>query len=302
MNLIYPFLTIKNNFPIKLKSYYFIFAPLIFSFNSFAQVGINTTDPKTTLDVNGALSLRESPTSLEVDSGINRNVRLQGETIYSQYNIDTPARAFSIDGIATSAIADGQLLRLVNVTNEVMTIVHNSNGDEFKIVCPSDKNLILGGKNSSVTLQYSQKLRKWTVFSYAINSINKYSVFANTTVIKDNATPTDLSGLTLTFTPTNAIVYVTYNVFGDVNPGNAEGRFHLLMNGDVVNNTEMRTGSLGGSVPYQGMLPMFPLRVTPGIPVNLKVQWWRGTGTGSGTINNNPVTYPSHGRYITVID
>ena len=304
MNLIYPFLIIKNNFPIKLKSYYFIFALLLFSFNSFAQVGINTTDPKTTLDVNGALSLRESPNFLKLINGFNIDVRLEGETIYSQYSIDGPTTAFAIDGIATEAMADGQILRLVNTTNQLMSIVHNSNGDELKVVCPSEKNLIVGGKNSSVTLQYSQRLRKWTVFAYASKNINnKYSVFgAATEDTKTDGAWENLDNMALTFTPANAIVYVNYSAYGDVqNSGGAfrtEGFFRLVKNGEVVKNTEIKTGSLTNESPYQATLTMFPLDVTPGTPTTLRIQWAKQR---NGTIYNNPF-YDSHGRYITVID
>ena len=282
------------------RSKYFLLLCLIslISFTTFAQVGINTTEPLTTLDVNGALSLRESDSPLTLGSN-NKDIDL-GANPYSQYRIEGPQTAFTIDGIKkVNELADGQIVRLINTTDKVMTIVHNDTGGDFKILCPSDQNLLLAGRNSSVTLQYSKQLVKWTVSGYAINSSSKYSVFANTFVTKNDGNAQDLAGLSITFTPTNSIVYVTYNVYGDINPGDAEGRFHLLMNGDLVNNTEMRTGSLGKQAAYQAMLPMFPLRVAPGIPVTLKVQWWRGSG--SGTINNNPY-YPSHGRYLTIID
>ena len=296
------FFPLNNQYLPKLGTSFFVAILLLFSFSGFSQVGINTTSPTTTLDIEGAISLRESPRPLELLNGVNIDISLTGDAPYSQYRIEGPDAAFQINGIKSVFEADGQIVRLVNTTDQIMTIVHNE-GSELKIVCPAGKNLIVGGRNSSVTLQYSKGLRKWTVFGYAMSSMNSskmYSVAATSSIIKSNGTPQDMDGLVLTFTPKNPIVYVTYNIFGDINPGSAEGRFHIIKDGIVVNNTEMRTSSLAGAVPYQGMLPMFPLIVTPGIPTTLKVQWWRGQGTG--TINNNPITYPSHGRYITVID
>lgn len=57
----------------------------LFSTGLFAQVGIGNTDPKSTLDVSGALSLREGP-ALTLTSGNNPTVNL-GTKQYSQYRI-----------------------------------------------------------------------------------------------------------------------------------------------------------------------------------------------------------------------
>lgn len=293
----------------KLTSIAFFCLLSLLSFTTSAQVGINTTSPTTTLDVNGALSIRESPMPLALNNGANIDVVLPGAETHSVYRIVSPTGAFFIDGIKNvGVLADGQIVRLINTTNQLMTIVHD-NGISFpslfKIVCPSETNLLLPGKNSSVTLQYNKSLSKWTVAGYAISSntnapsTTKYSVFARNVIAKNNAIPQNMGGMIITFTPANSIVYVTYGVYGDINPGSTEGRFHLLLNDSPVFNTEIRTGDLPRYSPYRAMLPMFPLSVTPGTPVNLKVQWWT---EGGGTINNNPAQYPSHGRYITIID
>ena len=308
MHLTYIFLSPKNIFTLKLGTYFFTLALIFSTFNSFAQVGINTTDPKTTLDVNGALSLRESPTPLRVVSGNNNTgLELSGETKYSQYNIAAGPgpilTAFSIDGIKSTPIADGQILRLVNTTSQVMTIVHNPAGDESKIVCPSDHNLIVGSKNSSVTLQYSKRLEKWTVFGYATKLTNKYSVIgAATEDSKTDGTWEKLKDMEITFTPVNSVVYVSYSAYGDVRNSagifRTEGSFRLVKNGEVVKNTEIRTGALTNESPYQAIVSLFPLTVTPGIPTTLILQWAKQR---NGTIYNNPY-YDSHARYITIID
>lgn len=244
-------------------------------------------------------------------SGVNTDVALPAGETYSVYRIVRPTTGFSIDGVSNGeALADGQIVRLINTTNNIMTIVHNNNinfPSLFKIACPSETNLVLPGKNPSVTLQYNKTLSRWTVAAYAISNIitpatKKYSVFASTAIAKSNGLPQDMEGLILTFTLVNSIVYVTYNIYGDVNPGNASGNFHLLMNGSIINNTEMRTDILGKQIPYHATLPMFPLRVSPGVQITIKVQLWKGDGNNGGTIHNNLEEYPCHGRYITVID
>lgn len=259
--------------------------------------------------MNGGLSLRESPQPLELRNGENRDVDLSAvdRTPYSQYLIKSPTAAFSIDGIQSLENADGQLVRLINISDQTMTIVHNSSGSKFKIVCPSDTNLVLSGSNSSVTLQYSKGLSKWTVVGYASKQAKNiyYATtpgVANTEISKGDSSWEDMAGMSITFTPVNSIVFVTYNVSGDVKASlptdRVEGQFQLLMNSNVVKNTTVITAPLSNNATYQAVLPMFPLSVTPGVPVTLKVQWSRHK---KGVLYNNP-WYESHGRYMTIID
>lgn len=301
MSLTYSFFSTKNIYSLKLGTYYFILALVFSTFNSFSQVEINTTDPKTTLDVNGALSLRESPTSLAVVSGINSGLRLPGETFYSQYSIvagpGSILTAFSIDGITSTPIADGQILRLVNTTNAVMTIIHNNTGGEFKIVCPSDSNIIVGGKNSSVTLQYSQSLRKWTVFAYGSKNLNKTTVYGKTNIARQNPDWAPLDGLSITFKPQNEVIYISFNAYGSINGGNADFR---LLNGDIEIPFSLTRGANSNGL-YQASLSMFPLKVIPGVEITISAEWFR-RGIASNRIENNPATNSLHGRYLTIID
>lgn len=296
MNLTFPSPTVKNKYSFKWRTCHLIIALLLFSSYSFAQVGINTTTPSTTLDVNGALSLRESPRPIRVGNGVNENIELEEESPYSQYRIVGPTTAFSIDGITTVENADGQIIRLINTTDQVMTIVNNSSGDELKIVCPSERDLIVGGKNSSVTLQYSQGLRKWTVFGYASKNMRE-TVYGTTDIARQNSSWAPLDGLDITFTPVNTIIYISFNAYGSITGGNAD--FRLVNGSTEVPNSRIR-GNVSGAF-YEGSLPMFPIKVTPGVQITISAQWYRDDGA-SQIIRNNPATNPNHGRYLTIID
>src|ERR1043166_8864512 len=97
---------------------------------SFAQnVGIGNNDPKTKLDINGGLSLREGPVLILLN-GANDNIVLpdiNGATGVKAgfYRITGPTAAFAVYGIVPATGADGQLITLVNTTSQVMTIINN---------------------------------------------------------------------------------------------------------------------------------------------------------------------------------
>ncbi|MDC8000602.1 hypothetical protein POV26_06115 [Aequorivita todarodis] len=135
----------------------------LFSFTGFAQVGIGTTDPKTTLDVNGSLSLRQRAAQLTLGSGNNNNINL-GASPYSFYRIAGGGSTFSITGIIPVAGADGQIVILQNTTNRDMTIVHdNISTAANRIYVPGEKNLLVRGRYSTITLQYSLSLQRWVL-------------------------------------------------------------------------------------------------------------------------------------------
>lgn len=89
-----------------------------------AQVGINTTNPVTTLDVNGSVSFREGP-EIVLLTGINRDISLS-ENKFSNYRIVGPTSSFSISGFIPETETEGQLLTIINTSNAPMTIVHNN--------------------------------------------------------------------------------------------------------------------------------------------------------------------------------
>lgn len=138
----------------------------------FAQnVGIGTNDPKSKLDVNGGLSFREGPvltlSNGGASGGTNDNIVLPDITTGVKagfYRITGPTSSFSVYGIVPVVGADGQLVTLVNTTNQIMTIKNNSSStaaNGFKTLTNSDMVSVAG--NSSVTIQYNKTESRWYV-------------------------------------------------------------------------------------------------------------------------------------------
>ena len=67
------------------KQLQIVLISLVFTFTINAQVGIGNDNPITTLDVNGAIGLREGGT-LDLATGNNDNINL-GTPAYSVYRI-----------------------------------------------------------------------------------------------------------------------------------------------------------------------------------------------------------------------
>ena len=141
-------------------------------FNALAQnVGIGTNDPKAKLDINGSLALREGPAITLVNGGAsggaNDNVVLPDITTGVKagfYRITGPTAAFAVYGIVPTTGADGQLVTLVNTTNNAMTIKNNASStaaNGFKTLTGSDMVSVAG--NSSVTIQYNKTESRWYV-------------------------------------------------------------------------------------------------------------------------------------------
>lgn len=167
-----------------------LFILLIFPACAFAQVGINTTSPTTSLDVDGALSLRESPDPLVLVNGPNARIEL-GTVPYSQYRITGPSAPFSIRSIVpVGPQADGQIVRLINTTSHNMTLLNGGSIgiSSLEIFCPGAANLLLSGINSSVTLQYSKGLSRWTVVGNTTGqSITRITAIGTTDIARQNS-------------------------------------------------------------------------------------------------------------------
>ncbi|HRG90385.1 MAG TPA: hypothetical protein PLW44_15280, partial [Chitinophagales bacterium] len=135
------------------------------------NVGIGTNDPKVKLDINGSLALREGPAIALVNGGAsggaNDNIVLPDITPGVKagfYRITGPTAAFSVFGIVPTTGADGQLVTLVNTTNNAMTIKNNASStaaNGFKTLTGSDMVSVAG--NSSVTIQYNKTESRWYV-------------------------------------------------------------------------------------------------------------------------------------------
>jgi len=236
----------KNMYTPQRWAFLFCFLLSLFSFNAFAQVGIGNTDPKTALDVSGALSLREGP-AITLSNGVNSNISL-GTTAYSYYRITGPTAAFSINGIVRVTGSDGQMVTLVNTTNFPMTITSNSSGGGAKVVCPSDADLILTGANASVTLQYSNAidaLGKWVVVGYS-NATgygrNVYNSTGATDIDTNSNAFTNMTDMSITFTPKHSTVYVNFSASGTMDKGanfdsNAYANFQLRQGSTSIAGT-----------------------------------------------------------------
>lgn len=119
--------------------------------------------------------------------------------------------------------------------------------------------------------------------------------------IKKNNTWENLKDMSLTFTPINSQILVSYSVARDArnNPlQRTVGKFRLVMNDEEILRTETRTASLSDRDLYHNLLPMYMVSVIPGVPVTIKIQWAR---EGAGELFNNPF-YAEHERYLVVLD
>ncbi len=132
-----------------------------------AQVGIGTTSPTTTLDIDGAISFRDGGT-LSLSNGNNTNINLGGIP-YSNYRIVGPTTSFNVNSIIPISGSDGQIVTLQNTTNAIMNIVHNSGGTAAnRILVPGAKDMQVRGQYATVSLQYSANQSRWVV-------LNKYN-------------------------------------------------------------------------------------------------------------------------------
>jgi len=216
---------------------------LLCSFSiTLAQVGIGNLDPKTQLDVNGALSLRAG-SDLILGNGTNNNIDL-GTTPYSYYRITGPSTAYNIRGIIPSTGADGQLMTLQNSSGQQMTIRHDSGGVvENRIFCPNSRDLILSSGIATVTLSYSAADSRWIVLSYSepTSNIDSTSLAADVTITSTFPTYSDVTGVAVTFTAKSSSVMVMLTASGFGFTG-SQSIVYLR-----VNNTTTGT-SLGGTM------------------------------------------------------
>lgn len=287
-----------NNFTMKNRIVLTVISAFFISVSAFSQVGINNTNPTTTLDVKGGISLRESVAPLKINDGVSENIDL-GEVPYSQYLIEGPTGAFSIKSIKPISGADGQIVRLINSTAYDMTIVNDKTANPLRILCPNESNLNLKGKNSSVTLQYSKSLSKWTVLGYASKQgMRKFHAIGKSNIHRQNSSWDTFDELDIEITPSSPLIYLNFNATGRRDLS-ASAKFRILVNGDPIPGLEIRASNSGLS--YNASLPMYPLEVTPGEKIKFSVQWYR-EGSAISVIYNHPSSDPSHNRYLTIID
>ncbi|MFM2306659.1 MAG: hypothetical protein RLZZ367_1328 [Bacteroidota bacterium] len=159
------------------------------------NVGIGTNTPKSKLDINGGLSLREGPTLVlsngGASGGTNDNVVLPDISSGVKagfYRITGPTAAFSIYGIVPLTGADGQLVTLVNTTSNVMTIKNNASAtaaNGFKTLTGSDMVSVAG--NSSITIQYNKTDARWYVTGSQNYAVTTGSIATGDITTSNNA-------------------------------------------------------------------------------------------------------------------
>src|SRR5690606_31327759 len=184
---------------------------LLFSLSTTAQVGIGTTTPSTTLDVNGAMSLRDGRT-LTLVNGNNNNINL-GTVPYSNYRIIGPTTSFSVNSIIPTTASDGQIITLQNTTNASMIIRHNNGGlVNNRILVPSERNLELTGRYSSVTLMYSNAQNRWILQNKLSDETRYYTV-------PNNYEAGTIYNLTYNIPACTSTSIVSVNLLGDWSVG-----------------------------------------------------------------------------------
>lgn len=127
--------------------------------NAGAQnVGINTTIPQTTLDVNGDFALRTG--QLPLVAGTNNDINVAANR-FAFYNL-TGAGATFITGFAGGK--DGRMITLFNSTNTPLTLVNNDAGSVAanRLFITTGNTLMLN-KNENITLIYHTDLSRWIV-------------------------------------------------------------------------------------------------------------------------------------------
>lgn len=281
----------------------------------FAQVGIGNVDPKTALDVTGALSLREG-NALNITATTTNNLNL-GTSPSSFYRITGPTTAFSITGLVPATTADGQIVTLENTTAQNFTIVHDATSTAAnRIFCPSGTDLVLSGIYSTVTLSYNIIQSRWIVIGSTDSPYGKniQSVAGTTNTSKNNNTFTDMADMTITFTPKHSVVYVNFGASGDIDISTdtwQQGyvQFKLFRDATAIAGTV----SLGTDYDYDGgnnivsawnaHFTMYPVQVTPGVSTTIKIQWMRDGLSVGGNARCRPVASPDYShRNLTIFD
>lgn len=124
-----------------------------------ANTGINTSNPRTNLDINGDISYRQN--TLVLVNGVNDNADA-GK--YSFVTVAGPTASFTITGLINGR--DGKIITILNTTGFDMTIANlgNTSAGINRINTLTGADFVTTG-NGSVTLQYSAADSRWMVIA-----------------------------------------------------------------------------------------------------------------------------------------
>ncbi|MBX7240656.1 MAG: hypothetical protein K1X92_02825, partial [Bacteroidia bacterium] len=145
------------------------------------------------LDVNGDLALREGA-AMNVAAGINNLAAPANE--FSHYRLTGAAGAFSIASLGGGS--NGQIVNLINTTNQTMTIVNGA-----AIRTGSGSNLVLGPQGS-VSMIYNSTLAAWQVTSKSGEPDMNLAAYSQTTTLFGCATT--LKTITITTAATDRVL------------------------------------------------------------------------------------------------
>jgi hypothetical protein len=133
---------------------------ILFAFSaSFSQVGINTTDPKSSLDINGNLSVKV------VTLNSNISPTLIDDGVYISINPQYQDQEFKLP----SAVAfPGRIYFIRNINNTNTAKLTSAAGDFFFKGSTSGINVLYMFENHYRTLEIISDGTNWTVLEYKI--------------------------------------------------------------------------------------------------------------------------------------
>ena len=213
------------------------------------KVGIQNSDPQTTLDVSGDLALRGIQLTLAEG---NQNSLSLGPTAASCYRIIGPTLPFSVSGIQSGV--EGKLLWLHNVSAAPMIILHNDvNGlAGEKIINADGRNLTLPS-DASIFLMYDAMSSAWRVAGHTASIAWQKEGNAGTDASQHFIGTTDAQALKFRINNTPAGRLDSVQTFLGKNAGTnttsgiynvAIGSESLVNNMTGGDNTAVGTGSL----------------------------------------------------------
>lgn len=237
------------------------------------NLGVGTRAPKTLLDVNGAISLRENSVVSVITTGVNSNIAL-GASPASFYKITLPTGAFSLTGLVPATGADGQIVTLENTTSQNFTIVHSATSTATnQILCPGATNLVLYGANSSVTLYYNASQQRWVVIGSVSNANAKPGTVLNTvmtnisgspaTVTVNSTTDTTIADYSYTPVSANSTIIIEFNTKYDIGGNDADSFYSQILVGTTLAastqrayNTQKFVNNNGGGTRSGALFPI----------------------------------------------